>query len=396
MININKKHIPIYSLLINATKSQVSLIFALILLNLILGGILLIFPVSANNLTDTCQGRLDWRRCYGLELATLTREKSFDFAIEVMRQLPNLDPKTADCHILAHTATAAEVAKDPSNWENLIKKIDVLSCNYGFVHGIIEGRSQFDPKFVLNEQTIPEICRIMMENKKARGVDQSCTHIMGHVLLAEENGKIEDALEVCKKIPSELQYQCFAGTFMENFTRENLVAHEISDRIPWNEETIKLQEQICSEYRDLTSEACWMEISHMYSVFFKNDPPRVYNACSRAPNIKFRNACYQHAVAGLITEGPLEDEHFISVCKPYIDDPLEYNKCTFLVVDSMLNASVHFSDRSLKYCTVITESFKEACFRYIARSLSLRVTKEEQIRLCEAAPENYKSICSGL
>lgn len=402
MADFIKNKSLIYSLIRKSLQSQALLALALLDIALVIILLGLPNPVGvfvegdAQRLAQVCQNNPNWRTCYGNELASITKQHNFDYTLQIIKILPTVDPKTGDCHILAHQATGAEIAQDPLRWEELVKKIDANSCNYGFVHGIVEGRSRFDPKFNLNEESIPQICETITKYKPVKGIDQTCAHIMGHVLLVEKDGSIPDTVNICEKIPQSLQYQCFSGTFMESFTRDNLVTHGLAKKIPWNEETIKAQEDLCRKYQGFAAMGCWQEISHMYSAYFHDDPAKVFEACSRAPNIKFRNECYQHAVASLTTQGPEEENYFASLCKYYEDNEYEYQRCTLVAVDSMMNASISYTDRALNYCSAIPEGFKDECFKNIAEALALRVSREDQIRLCQNAPENYRLICSGL
>ena len=88
----------------------------------------------------------------------------------------------------------------------------------------------------------------MLQEKGSRGVDQTCVHIIGHVLLVQTKGNVDQAVAICSQIPLNLQKECASGIFMENFTRDNLVDHEIAPTVLWDDRTISQTEQLCRQY----------------------------------------------------------------------------------------------------------------------------------------------------
>lgn len=340
-----------------------------------------------------------WRDCYGKNLAQLTKDKSYKFAIATIEQIKLLDAKTNDCHILAHYSSIAGVEKNPKDWKDLVKQVNLGSCNYGFIHGIFEGLSRFDPSFRLTVENIPNLCKTISSIKKVNGSDQACAHIMGHVLLAGNCSKtIEETINktvlTCDALPQIYKHECFAGTFMESFTRENLEVHCGYDRIPWNEENIANQERICFEQIGEASLGCWQEISHMYNNLHAGNPQEVFDACSHA---KIRDnilACYAHGVNTLALKPNPDAKYFASICAP-LRAGNEQQRCAKNVVFSLLGASAGFTNKAVSFCQSQNGLLKEYCFKMALQAIDRQVANKDRQIVCQKLPIQYQSLCKS-
>lgn len=349
----------------------------------------------AKTIVATCREDRGWRNCYGNELAKIDKKEPLLYTLSVMDEIQNIDDKTRDCHILAHKIAGEEVAKDPAKWLDILASIDQNYCQYGFIHGVLEGRERFDSNFELSSKTIPQICGAIVSKSHVGGSDQTCAHIMGHILLAENYGDIKKSVDTCRQIDNKLQHECFGGVFMENFTRDNLVSHGVSQYIPWNWDTVLNQEKLCKEYPGGPAGGCWQEISHLYNHLYPNQPASVYELCQRAGSEEFVNFCYQHAVATLILVKDPDTKYLESLCQKYEKQYNESIKCVTNVVRPLINSSVKFSDLALNYCGVVSSNYKPYCYNLIADLLKVRVSSGELETICSKIPESYKRICSN-
>lgn len=350
---------------------------------------------QAKGIFESCGEGKGGEQCYSKELAVLTKNKTLDFALQTLSALEEIDPNARGCHLIAHSITLAETSKDPSKWKELLSKVDSNDCSGGFVHGVLEARSRLDSSFELNEKTIPEICDYVGQTH-GQGGEFNCSHIMGHILMAENSGDIEKSNSICSKIAKDLQYECFSGVFMENETRDNLVAHGISQHIPWNGATTKEQEELCRKYDGVASRACWREVVHMYSFISFDNPQEVFKLCSQAPDVLNRDECYLHGVGIMTASNRFNLENMRIICEPYLQDEQSFKVCMGFVVNSLVMSSPKFADRVIRFCNEISEDYRKGCFQKLGDQLGTLVSPHERQSLCIKAPENYKSLCSGI
>ncbi len=342
-----------------------------------------------------CKELPDWRNCYGYKLAEYLKKDDLEYSIEVLNRVEDVDPKTQNCHIIAHKLAAAEMEKDPEKWGEIVKRVDQSFCNYGFIHGVIEARARFESEFEVNPKSIEEICSIISKSSRIRGADQSCGHIMGHVILADKEGDIAKSIEVCGKIKQKLQYQCKSGIFMENFTRDNLVAHGSGEFVPWDEKTIKSQEEICLSQKESTSaSACWYETSHLYNDKYQFQPEKVYQECQKAPTELYRKECYMHSVQTLAEKPNASAQYLLSLCEPFIDNG-HYYECEGVIIGGYIGSSLRRVGRTFDYCSTVPEKFKSYCYQKIGSLLGMHVDKKEVAKYCSKSPSEYQKRCNS-
>ncbi len=356
---------------------------------------------TLNSIIDSslkeCQNRDAWRNCYGEKIAGITKKYDFGIAIDAISAIQKQDERVNDCHILAHYAAIAAVEKNPGKWKDILKNINLSDCNYGYVHGALEGLSRVDPNFLINATSIPKICAQIADIKNSKGTDQGCAHIMGHLTLANFCNKdlsisIEKAVEVCNSVTNSLQHECYAGIFMESFTRDNLATHCETPKTGWDEEFIKNQEGICRIYKNEAATSCWQEISHLYNARTPFNPKAVYESCLEAKDPEKISSCYLHAVATLI-RGPEEKKYLSSICQPVTNNSSLYHSCISYALGSLLTASINALPRALLFCQSYDESIQEECFDNIIKSIKDKTIGSERIKACEELPEKYRDVC---
>lgn len=346
-----------------------------------------------------CADKDNWRNCYGKKIATLTKTYDFALALNAISELQARDEKVNDCHILAHYAAISAVEKDPGQWQDILKLVDLSDCNYGYIHGALEGLSRVDPNFLINERTIPKICAQVTAIKRSPGSDQGCAHIMGHLTLAGFCNKditkaVDSAVNVCSLVNDTLQHECFAGIFMESFTRDNLVAHCESSKVAWDEELIIKQEELCKAYEGEASISCWQEISHLYNAYYPNDPEMVYKKCLGANDPKKISSCYFHAVATLI-QGPTDTSYLRAICQPLIENYSNYTSCTTQATGAIMTASINSVEKAVAFCRAYSENVQTNCVENIIRKIKNKTRGTERINACNKLPPEYASDCTN-
>lgn len=332
--------------------------------------------------------------CYTEMLGSLTKNRGYKYALRVLAALQTLDPETKQCHLMAHKIASSEVERIPSNWKKLIILADENFCNYGFIHGALEGRMRIDPAFSINELAINEVCKIAKTSTIERA-DRGCAHVMGHLVLIETGGEIPLAVAMCQKAKENLQEPCLQGVFMENITRFNLILHTGVKALPKNDATISEIEALCNSYSGVPQAACWAEISSLYHELNPRQPEKVFRLCSRASTSKLRDKCYLYYIDSFVAQmESLDNNYLTSICNPYIgsEDNL-YTRCMKELVRKWIGSSTTFTDEAIHYCSLHPQVFHEGCFSRIGELLSQRVSKNTQDSLCRSSPDEYQKFC---
>lgn len=333
--------------------------------------------------------------CYSKKLADLTNTKSIQEATNTLLELEKIEPQTKGCHIMAHKMSIAAVEKYPNNWKNLLGEIDPLMCTSGFIHGILEAHTRFDPSFKIDGESLEATCQYIVNTSKT-DIDPTCSHILGHLLLAQNNGNIESSVEICSEVTEKLRHECYSGVFMENITRHNLEIHGIAERIQWDLEHTRAQEKICLQYKGTESNACWQEVSHMYAALENNHPEKVFGLCSsNAPTQQEKDDCYIHAVAFMPLLPTFNFDNLKLLCKPYENNSLMYIKCFNNVVFFMIISSVDFIEETIDFCNSLNIKHQEACYKKIGTSISKTTSKDKKIELCSRVPEKFREVCKS-
>lgn len=338
-------------------------------------------------------------QCYAEKFYKLTASNPIEYSISVLKELQKIDSQSRGCHLISHSISGAETEKNPYEWKKLFSKVSARLCTGGFIHGIVEEASVKIPDLVIDASTIPEICKLIL-NKSGDTAEFNCAHIFGHILLADRQGSITLANNVCNELPDKLQYECYSGVYMENMTRDNLVSHGVAVKIPWNKETTLAQQQLCVDaslkgfLSDAQVNSCWRELVHMYAFISNSYPPDVYELCQSAPTPQSKEDCYFHGL-GIITASHQFDEKYMGdLCKPYLNDPELIQKCVGWAIGSMLNSSTEYIDRISILCMSIPKENVNRCFQSVGARLQY-IVKDESSRndICNRVPTEYRSVC---
>lgn len=316
---------------------------------------------EAQNMANECAKQItDWRNCYMDAFKALSIGNSFEFSLATLKELEKADSKARDCHLMGHAIATGEIAKNPNSWHNFLKLIETNYCSGGFIHGVFEGLNRNDPNFKLNEEILPKVCDIVKQSVKGGGGEQYCAHITGHILLAEKEGNIEEAIKVCEKVPQSIQYQCFGGLFMENITRDNLVIHGIGTHIQTTEQTTSVQQKLCETHTGFAALGCWREMAHMFVRLTNNDPQKSYALCNNAKEKKEREECFLHAAGLIVRDFNISNELKNSACDPLSGNDL-FRRCLREIVFTMLSASTGYEKEVRDFCKAV-ENLKDQKF----------------------------------
>lgn len=322
---------------------------------------------EAAHIINLCKSTKD-DRCYVKQFAMVAKYNKLPYTLQVLSELQKQDPSVAGCHFIAHVVASEEVNKDPKGWQNIIKRLPINDCTGGYLMGLMEGRSKFEKDFKVNAATVQQICT-QVNHAAGKDVDQTCFHVMGHLLLIETKGGLPQAVEMCNKLSEAYRYECYAGIFMENEYKRNLSAHGVGKPAQWDKDMLARHKKICNEYQADAARACWREIAHVFNFIYHNYPPDVYKACSEAgyqtapgnaPNAEWRDDCYIHAVGVMAMSLKFDHQNFPLLCQPYEGNDLSYHRCAQMVITTLKQSSTNPTTLQ-KFCQAMPAKYKNLC-----------------------------------
>lgn len=379
-------------------KLAIALLFLIVIMEIFF----LIIPKMKGNLSnretakrfnDECSNNSDWERCYADNFYEFTKKAEVQDAIEILVQLHGLDEKSRGCHLIAHYISISETEKNPREWKETLTKMDPSICTGGLIHGAIEVHSRTDGKFKITAESMEEICKYVGTNFSNRD-ENRCVHILGHLLLYQEEGNIKKATDVCPDVKEKTRFDCYRGIFMESETRENLILHAGFEPLAWTVENTKRQEEICLGYEGLASIACWRELSHMYVLDGAPTPSQVYTSCQNAPTTEATNHCYFESVGIHIISG-LDAKYYPDLCKPYLNEIDNLRQCIDAAIQNLITSSPEFIDTAVKFCDVLGDDGKTVCYKQIGYELSFLNNPTLIEQYCERVPEEYYQECAS-
>lgn len=355
---------------------------------------------DAKKVDQLCKNSTDKDRCYGSEFYQITKKNDLKYAIDVLTYLQKIDPQnTNGCHFISHKISQAQTEKDPSRWREVIKRVSPSNCTGGFLHGVIEAHMATDPNFTINEDSFKKICDDVYAKHRTWFAWRGCVHNMGHLILVEQDGNIQNAVTACDKINnSGTQYECLSGAFMEKITGENLLAHGLLDHIPsWDERLSKNTEELCKNYSGTSARACWKVISYVYFATSNHDPVGLYEKCQRAPESSMRDECFIYGAGNLVVTTRFDRSNLRGVCHQFdFDNPL-FAPCMSQTMGALLTSTTENISLVSDLCNKTYDNFKKTCFVELIEILAHNQTRPEIIdSTCSLVPKDFKpQVCKA-
>ncbi len=345
--------------------------FSIFILFLIVG-LFRIFPVNqstAAGIINFCQNKKEWQHCYADQLILVNSSSRFSFTLATLKEIQHNDPKILDCHFIAHKLATYEISKNPGDWLSIFNYVNQDDCVNGYIHGALEGKQSFDNNFLIDEKTIPSICESIKHysskpNKSASSThspEKTCAHSMGHILLVNSRGDIDNALSVCQKLPDELQFQCANGVFMESIVRDNLQSHQIKNKLEAKKDNINLISNLCLKYSGWLQEVCWTESAHFFTSLSDNSPTGTRYYCNLAPSKLYQDKCYFHGVKLIIENHLVEETTFKEICQDYLADSDQAKLCIDNILTYIFLSDQKFHSQADLFCQSLPQDFSLYC-----------------------------------
>ncbi len=299
---------------------------------------------------------------------------------------------------MAHGIGWGSYKRDPENWRALIQNMN-SSCNYGAIHGVLEGYIKSLPDKSLKREVIGSICG---ENPRA-----DCNHIIGHLLLVQTDADVDKALDLCEVFTDARQNSfCISGVFMEYQTALNLVAHDLVPKswLNWAPRLPEL-EKLCRSYGGKQAEGCWEEIIHVALVAFNNDPSRTWALCNSAQVPNGAKRCKRHSIGVIGASKNFDLPSLKSMCSipqknqknEAQSDPSFEAECSPALVSSALSTIPTGVPEAVSFCGSLAPKFQPSCFSMIgAMAFSSEIIKNELQNACKNVAPDLQNYCLGV
>jgi len=349
--------------------------------------------VLAAGISEKCAQNQGISGCYGKELSKIVNDRGILLGQDTLLALQDFDPAVRYCHLLSHEMAKTAVRKEPSEWLELLGEVDGNACASGFFHGIIEAHVGYEPDFQVDADLINDLCPNWHKTYKER----TCSHILGHLILLNFEGKMEPALETCGQVNEDFSQDCFTGVFMEDSFKTMLTEHGFSELPVRNYERMVKQKERCLKFAGKAGVACWTDLAEIFDEFYNNDPQRVYESCISAPQKDERLQCYMKGVILMaVSDNFGSRESLVSACSHFDDNDSLHEGCTKTLLSSLMHYSVKFTDRAITYCGNIEDKFKESCFGEFGVLLKEVAGMGNNLeKYCAGVPEQYRKICAS-
>lgn len=293
--------------------------------------------------------------CYAKQFQKVASAKGAEFAFNLLSKLQDLDPGAKGCHLIAHGIGWGIYEHNPADWQNQIRSVN-QGCTYGAVHGIIEKLVAALPEKKMTDELMLSICG---KNPRA-----DCNHIIGHLLVVETRGNVDEALRRCQIFTENRQKDfCYTGVFMEYQTALNLIVHGIAPKewLNWPKRVGEL-EKMCRSYDGLKAEACWEEIVHAALVKFDNKAERIFAFCSTAPLTNAVKRCRKHSIGIMAAGVNFNLASIKDICQlPQKDDSDFETECYRQLAASAISSLPQDRQRVEKFCLGLLKKFQDSC-----------------------------------
>ncbi len=240
--------------------------------------------------------------CYEREIEQLRIPMEDAFAVASLAQ--SKLPDYFSCHALGHRLAAGEVAKDPSQWTEVLARCPTGVCSNGCLHGAAQERfrkeAPDEDELLAAYQDLIDACKDSETHAFTPLARRECRHGMGHLALYLTHGDVEKAVDVCATVTAgesgEHARACYEGVFMQ-LTRP-LDAEDVAlsrDVAPRTPEAAKA---LCDSFDGAAQSACHTD-AWAFSLW-EGQPPslaQVDAVCAEGP-AEWDDRCHTDLTGG--------------------------------------------------------------------------------------------------
>jgi len=342
--------------------------------------------------------------CYEQEVPKLLSSISMEDAFVVVRRIQQTDPSYRFCHVLGHKLGEQEVAKDPTNWFDVIPRCpsDGL-CSNGCIHGAAVER--FNKEVFSDEEieaAIPDLKRACeaREGYNPTPLDQAiCYHGIGHMNVHLTSARVEKSLEICDRVAvkedgRDFERVCDEGVFMQLFQPLEPEDFALVEQLPVQPTKENLAQFCKDNGRDAEeAAACWREGWPFYSQEM-HTPEGLTAFCDTGMGIEAENRCYDTTLS-IIGRSSLDDPDAASrLCSGLA--AARQAQCFAIAAGAILEEDRTQGPAAAAFCgNAPTESNREACYDRLTSTATFvfHPTDPKLRELCSALPTPWHDRC---
>lgn len=357
------------------------------------------FDDYARKIVEKCADAKYKPTCYDEEIPKIMESVSMEDAFQITRLVQDKDPSYAYCHVLGHALSAAETAKDPSKWSEVITRCPSGICSNGCVHGAFQERFRTE---TLNDDELdklkPELADICEPrgNWNPTGLEQAtCYHALGHLLMYVSGADINKSVTICEEVSkkaggNDWSKLCFDGAFMQIF--QPLETEDfalVKGKQPSKEELA----DFCRPYDSQKRVACWGE---GWPLFFEEllKSSGLVKFCTN-PILKEPNEqdqCYMGLFYVMTAQFKFDLDKINNYCLGL--PQLRKNQCFANVASRLIETDYRNIPKAIQFCAS-SESSKGYCYDELIKysTYNFHSGSKEYFELCNSLPNPWKDSC---
>jgi hypothetical protein len=356
----------------------------------------------ADKMVALCAGISYHPTCYDKEIPKLMQALTMEQVFGVTAIVQDLDHTYTYCHVLGHELAAAEVAKDPSKWKDVITRSPRGLCSNGAIHGAFQERfrreSLDDKEIVELKPELQDVCE-PRGTWKPTGLEQgSCYHALGHLVMYITAGEIQKAVSLCGDLAlknngqADWRQLCYDGAFMQIF--QPLEPDDFA-LVKGKQPTKEQLPKFCAKFSGLMRGPCWNEGWPLY-----RDQILTSSGLDRYCGSQFLSAqadkdrCYNALFYVVTAQMGLDAAKVGEFCTG-LKDPAHQGTCYANGAGRMIETDYRNIPVALELCAAAHTDLQGACYAELIKDASYDFPPRapEARKLCEGMPNEYRTTC---
>lgn len=352
----------------------------------------------AASVLGACEGAKYRPSCYDEQIPLFMSSLSMEEAFQVTRLVQDEDDSYQYCHVLGHTLSALEVAKDPKDWKDVVTRCPSGLCSNGCIHG------GFQERFREGSFTQEEIVEIAVELEtlcepregwNPTGLEQgSCYHALGHLTMYLTEAELPQALEICDQVGlktngRDWRQLCYDGAFMQIF--QPLEPEDfalIEGKVPLKEEL----SSYCGAYEGRQQASCLSESWPLFATEIRESEGLV--AFCGMTEEEHRPRCFNAMFYVVTAQMGFDSSRIAGYCLG-MPETLQ-GRCFANAASRMIETDWRNTGKSASLCAAsASRENEETCFAELLQysTYNFHAGSKEFFELCEALPGQWHEKC---
>lgn len=190
-----------------------------------------------------------------------------------------------------------------------------------------------------------------------------CGHGLGHVILVEQEGDLNNSIQICNSLSDGISRGCRDGLFMEFLLKINLAEHGLAWPQQITPNYVQQVELVCANYRGKTAESCWREISQGYYNLQGSDLLKLKNSCQKGGTKENILACYFRSFNFALIDNNFDHSQLSNICSDYINNHDDIYNCYDWAITGLVLTSPKYTPMITELCIKSPASFYNDCLK---------------------------------